>query len=221
VTADVLESAAAKQYSDSSKLVQLLLTHDPKAPVTEATIMAAMGSKYPHDSNNSVLKLLLDQNRGFKITDEMLEAAGETDDMEVLLQRRSKEQTISSKVLEKAAKHFLNCATLVAQLLKHDKSVKITPPVVHAAIVSSSGTDTFVRTLLEHDPTLDITQEDLISLVQASLSDEDKRKRVSVLLEYGKTVEFMAEVRKTLDEIFQSQSDKETKGLFYRLERRR
>ncbi len=84
VTAGVLESAA-KRYGDSYKLVKLLLTHDPKAPVTEATIMAAMGHKYTHNSDKSVLKLLLDPTLEFKITDEMREAAEETDTMEVPL----------------------------------------------------------------------------------------------------------------------------------------
>jgi len=218
VTADVLESAA-KHY-DNSKLVKLLLAHDPGFPVTGATIIAAMGRKYSHDSDEPVLKLLLDRNRDLKITDEMLEAAEKTNDMEVLLQRRSKEQTISSKVLEKAAKRYLEGATLVPQLLKHDKSVKITPPVVYAAIASSYGTESFVRILFEHDPTLDINQKDLMWLANSLQSDEDKRKTVNVLLEYGKTVDFTAEVRKTLDTKFQNQSDKEIKELFYRLERR-
>ena len=43
---------------------------------------------------------------------------------------------------------------------------------------------------------------------------------MNVLLEYGKTVEFTAEVRKTLDENFQSQSDKDMKEWLYKLERR-
>jgi hypothetical protein len=48
----------------------------------------------------------------------------------------------------------------------------------------------------------------------------EKRETISVLLEYGKTVEFTAELRKRVDEKFQSQSDKDMKELFYRLERR-
>ena len=165
VTADALESAA-RQYSDSLNLVKLLLTHDPKAPVTKATIMAAMEHRYSGDSN-PVLKLLLDQNRGIEITDEMLEAAREPHDMEALLLRRSKVQTISSQVLEKAAKRYSPGATLVSQLLKHDKTVKITPPILHAAIVSDSNDESFVRTLFDYDPTLEITQEDLLGLANS------------------------------------------------------
>lgn len=219
VTADVLESAA-KRYIDSSKLVKLLLAHDPEVPVTGATIIAAMGHKSFRGSDEPVLKLLLDRNRDLEITDEMLEAAEEPDDMEVLLQRRSKKQTISSKVLEKAAKSYPKGATLVPQLLEHDKSVKITPPVVHAAIVSSSDTESFARILFEHDPTLEINQEDLIGLVSLWRPTEHTRKIVNVLIEYRKTVEFTAEVRNTLDKKFQRQRDKEMKELFYRLERR-
>ena len=155
-----------------------------------------MRYKHSHGSVEPVFELLLDRNRDLEITDEMLEAAEETDEMEVLLQRRSKEQTISSKVLEKAADRHSKAETLVAQLLKHDKSVKITPPVVHAAMRSSSGTESFVRTLFEHDPTLDINRDDLISLVYHWRSDEDTRKIMNVLFEYGKTVEFTAEIRK-------------------------
>lgn len=43
---------------------------------------------------------------------------------------------------------------------------------------------------------------------------------MNVLYEYGKTVEFTAEFRKTLDQKFPSHSDKKMKELFYRLERR-
>lgn len=168
--------------------------------------------------------MLLDLSRDLKITDEMLEFTKETDDMEILLQRRSKAQTISSKVLEKVASNLGNSETLVSQLLKHDKSVKITPPVVRAAFKSFK--ESFVRMLFERDPTLDFTQEDLKNLVHpprpfhSPSDDETRRKIVTVLFEYGKTVEFSDEIRKTLDEKFQSRSDKEMKEMFYKLERR-
>ena len=216
VTANVLASAA-KRGKDGSELVKLLLAHDPEVPVIGATIVAALGHGYSHDSDVPVLKLLLDRNRDLKITDEMLEAAENSGDMELLLQRRSKEQTISSEVLEKVAQRRV---TLVPQLLEHDKSVKITPPVVRAAIMATSVTESVMKTLFEHDPTLDISQEDLIRLVLRRRSDEDHRKVLNIFYKYGKTVEFTAEVRKTLDEEFPNPNDKEINELFYRLERR-
>ena len=217
VTADILDSAAKQDI----RLVKMLLAHDPKGPVTEATIMAAVRSTIPCPSDGTVLKLLLDQNREIKITDEMLEATQGPDDMEVLLQRRSKEQTISSHILEQVAKDCWGTRTrLVPQLLKHDKSVKITPPVVRAAITCKFGEVSFVRTLFEHDPTLEITQADLMTclLEWHPYYYEEIRKTVDVLIEYGKTVEFTAEMRKKLSEKFQS--NKEMRELFYRLERR-
>ena len=47
---------------------------------------------------------------------------------------------------------------------------------------------------------------------------EEMRKMICVLIEYGKTVEFTAEIRRELSEQFQS--NKEMRELFYRLERR-
>jgi ankyrin repeat protein len=217
ITADVLASAAM-QYG-GSKLVKLLLTHDPKAPVSETTITAAMARRSHYDSDELVLKLLLDRNPELNITDKMLGAARAPDDMEMLLKRRNKEPTISSKVLEKVTKHNSKAATLVSQLLEHDKSIKITPPVVHAAIVPSYGKESFMRTLFEHDPTLEITQEDLMNMINEWRSYEDRRKIIDVLSEYGKTVEFTAEIEKILGEKYQSQSDKKVKELFYRLKR--
>lgn len=219
VTADILDSAAKQDI----RLVKMLLTHDPKAPVTEATIMAAVRPTIPCHSDGTVLKLLLDQNREIKITDEMLEAARGPDDMEVLLQRRSKEQTISSHILEQVAKqdYWGTRTRLVPQLLKHDESAKITPPVVRAAITCKFGEESFVRTLFEHDPTLEITQADLMMcLLERHPKEcyEEMRKMVYVLIEYGKTLEFTAEIRRELNEKFQT--NKEMKELFYRLERR-
>lgn len=96
VTTDVLDSAAKQDI----RLVKLLLIHDPKTPVTEATILAAVRPSYSGGSDRTVLKMLLDQSREIKITDEMLEAARRTVYMEMLLERRSKEQTINSHILE-------------------------------------------------------------------------------------------------------------------------
>lgn len=244
VTADVLESAI--NQDNAPDLVKLLLTHDPKAPITGATIIAAMRNRYvgpgfhhpdpdpdenlflalnrhlfSRDPDEDVLKMLLDRNRELEITDEMLEAAWETDAMEWLLQWRNKEQTISSRILEKAAKTPFNGKDLVPQLLKHDGLVKITPPVILGAFRSSTGSESYLRALFEHDPTLEITQQDLMSLATWSHSDDHRLKMMNVLFEYGKTVEFTPEIRKTLDENFQSQSDKKMRESFYSLERRR
>ena len=228
VTADVLGSAANRDI----RLVNRLLIHDPKPRVTEATILAAVSSSNPvdyGDSDGAVLKLLLDQNRELKITDEMLEAARGTDEMEVLLQRRSKEQTISSHVLEQVAVQGVrgargSGALLVPQLLKHDKSVKITSRVVRAAMIGRSGADAFMRSLFEHDPTLEITQADLEYWLRTmSRWDsfyKEERKLIHVLIEYGKTVEFTADIEKKLSERFQSNKELELKELFNRLERR-
>lgn len=59
-----------------------------------------------------------------------------------------------------------------------------------------------------------------MSLASKSRSDEYRWKMMNVLFEDGKTVEFTAEIRKALDEGFQSQSDKKMRESLYRLERR-
>lgn len=213
VTADILASA-----SSSYELFKLLLTHDPELPITEATVIAVMKTRlgFLRSSNESFLKLLLDRNRDLKVTDDMLENICYKDDMEMILQRWSKEQTISPKVLEKAAESPFREA-LVLQLMKHDNSVKIMPLVFHSVVSASDTTESCMRTLLEHDSTLDITQDDLMSLVKRW--GLEVRKIINVLVEYGKTVEFTAEVTKILDEKFQSQSDQEMKELLYRLKK--
>lgn len=107
----------------------------------------------------------------------------------------------------------------MSQLLKHDKSVKITPLVVRAAITFKFGAESFIRTLFEHDPTLEITQADLMYLMwRPDWLYEEGRKVFYVLIEHGKTVEFTADFWRRLSERFQS--SKEMKELFYRLNRR-
>ena len=60
-----------------------------------------------------------------------------------------------------------------------------------------------------------------MNLVIKPLADEHKREVINGLIEYGKTIEFSAEVRRALDEKCQSQNSngKEMKESFYRLER--
>lgn len=74
VTAEVVESAAAR-LSNSSKLLELLLTHDHKAPVTAAAIKAALGNRYMNDPDTAGLKLLLEHGREVEVSNEMLEIA--------------------------------------------------------------------------------------------------------------------------------------------------
>lgn len=171
----------------------MLLTHSPETPITESTVMIAIKHSGFEPPDGRFLKFLLDQACTLEISDEMLEAAEIPNDLELLLQRRGKEQAISSKVLEKVATQAY-CATLVAMLLKHDRSIEITSPVVNAAMSSESGADSFVKDLLEHDPTLGITQENLMRLAESCSRYEEKDKVVNVLSEYRKTKEFTPEV---------------------------
>ncbi len=216
VTAKVLESAAGRHFKDSVGMIDLLLTHDPKAPITEATIIAAMN---PMRSNPGKLKMLVDRNPELKITDRLLKESSSEDEMELLLQRRTKEQTISSEVLETVVQSNNEAAPLVLLLLKHDKSIKITPAVLHAAIMSSIDAQLFLRTLFEHDPTLSISQEDVVVMAK-SFRPSLAREKLQIFLEYGKTVEFTAELKQVLDERYPRRSDTEMKDLFYRLERK-
>ena len=101
------------------------------------------------------------------IAGEMVGAAERIDGVEVRLRRWCKEKMIGSDGLEVGARLRLIFASLVERLLKHDGSVKLTSLVVHAAIASSSDTELFVRTAFEHNPALDITREDLMSLINA------------------------------------------------------
>ena len=229
VTGDVLESAASRDFG-SLELVKLLLAHSPSIPITDATIIAAL----EHGRYNSMLGVLLDHHKGVKITHEMLEAVKSRYDMELLLQRRTEEQTISSKILEKAAKRYGEGASLVSLLLKYDKSLKITPTVVHAAMVSSTRRYVFLNAILEHDPTLTITEEDVIGLIKTyklelrlveywsyeNRSNGDQEDILGLLTQHGKTVEFTVEITKALNECFSSHSDKTIKERFYELERR-
>jgi len=216
VTAKVLESAAGRHFEDSVGIIDLLLTHDPKAPITEATIIAAMNSRR---SNPGKLRLLLDRNPELKITDRLLKESSSENDTELLLQRRTKEQTISSEVLETVAQRYNGAAPSVPLLLKHDKSIKITPAVLRAAIMSSINAQLFLRTLFEHDPTLSISQEDVV-VMSKSMRPNEAREKLQIFLEYGKTVEFTAELRQVLDEMYPRRSDTEMKDFFYRLERK-
>ena len=216
VTADVLESAIKRQFQ-RFELVKLLLTHDPNIPVTEAAILGYLRSNGHYDE--SILSMLLDRNRALEISDKMLEAVQRADEMEILLQRRGKEQKISSRILEKAAGRRSIAAKLVTQLLEHDKSIKITPTVLSAAIANRSDRASNVRALLEYDSGVEITQEDLMGL-RIGPWGNDETDILKVLVEYGKTVESTAKLEEWMNNQLPSERFKEAKDLLHKLDRR-
>jgi ankyrin repeat protein len=218
LTAEILE-AAAKQCSGHFELVKLLLAHNPKIPITEAAVMAALELKYPRGSDGNLLKLLFDCNNELEITEAMLKAAETTPDMKLLLERRRKELPISSEVIEAVASRYCKSGALVRLLLEHDKSIKITPPVVQRAITYYHDSEPLIETLLEHDPTLEIGQEQLLSMIKGHGGREDKRQIVELLVKHGKTLDFTPEISVALDEEYQSHSDKDMKECFSKLER--
>ncbi|KAI4129581.1 MAG: hypothetical protein LQ338_002155 [Usnochroma carphineum] len=220
-TPDMLESAAKNR--NSFQLLKLLLEHDSTVNVTDTTIIAVLGNRPRYNCDERVLKLLLDQQPSLEISDEMLEAVEEPNDMVLLLQRRSRRRQIKSTVLEKAAGRSGVGKALVALLLEYDKSAKITPPVVTAAVTAAVTSwyhqpGSFVKILLEHDPSIEVTPEDFLSLMSSTcIVDVVEREVIQVLVDYGKTVEFTAELEEALQRRYQRQSEKEMKELFYRV----
>jgi len=164
LTAEILEAAVGR-YSNHFELVKLLLAHNPKIFITEAAVLAALGHKYSKGSDGNLLELLFDGNSELEITDAMLKAAENAPDMKLLLEHRRKELPISSEVFEAVASRYRNSGTLVYLPLEHDKSVKITPPVVPRAITYYLDPG-LIETLLEHDPTLEIGQEKFLSMIK-------------------------------------------------------
>jgi hypothetical protein len=73
--------------------------------------------------------------------------------------------------------------------------------------------------LLDHDPTLEISQEQLLSMIKVRGGHKGKRQIVELLVRHGKTLDFTPEVGVALDEKYQSHSDKDMKELFYKLKR--
>ena len=212
LNADILE-AAAKQYNHRLKLVKLLLARDPHIPITEAAVLASLRA-----SDGDLLELLFDCNGRLEITEAMLKAAETTADMKLLLRRRRKELPISSKVLEAAAFRDRGGA-LVRLLFEHDKSAKITPPMVEQALRYCERSKPLIETLLEHDPTIEIGQEQVLSIIKRIELYEEKRQLVKLLVQHGKTVEFTAEIKLALDEMYQGHGAKDLKELFYKLEK--
>lgn len=97
-------------------------------------------------------------------------------------------------------------------LLKHGGGLGITP-----AMLKATQGDEDARLLLESQPDCHITPDVVMDMLGKWFRRWDLLK---VLVEYRKTVEFTAEIRKALDETFQSEDDQETKELFYKLETR-
>lgn len=221
MTSSILESASQRS-SYALELLSLLLRHDPKAHITEAVVKAVLESRASVQSKESVMTLLLDRDPNFKITDSLLEAATDTRHMELLLDRRTEDQTISSELLGTVVKHYSGGGKLASLLLKHDRSVKVRSAVVRSAMYCQGDTESFFTTLFVRDPAFDMTPDDLIALVQIAGPgrEESRRKILNILLEFQKTNEFTAEVREALDDEFSSTGDKDIKEKFYQLERR-
>lgn len=96
-------------------------------------------------------------------------------------------------------------------LLKRDGGLGNTPAMLKAA-----GGGEVMILLLGHQPDCQITVDVVIHLIEWRWL---KLEVLKVLIAYGKTLEFTAEIRKALDEKLQNENDQETKALFYKLER--
>jgi len=86
-------------------------------------------------------------------------------------------------------------------LLKRDGGLGTTPAMLKAV---ESGE--VMKLFLEHQPHCHITADVVLDLIGKGWG---RLKILKVLVEYRKTVEFTAEIRKALDEEFQSQADRE------------
>lgn len=84
--------------------------------------------------------------------------------------------------------------------------------------VEAADSGEVIRLLLEHQPDSQITADVVLDLI-GKRWNRSEMEILKVLVECGKTAEFTAEIRKALDEELQSESQQETKELFYKLER--
>ena len=242
VTSDILERVSRQyEYAD---LFKLLLTPDADIPLSDTALIAASENTRSFGVSETALKLLLEYDRRRLITDEVLKAVVDPKALALLLERRQSSQTISAETLEKAASmRDYRRWELVSLFLKHDKTLKLTPTVVSAAVTSSNQASC-LNTLFEHNPLLQLSEEDMVTLIASYVSpynsddlyepekeEVDSRKGiaesslrqeglVNLLLRYGQSIQFTSRIRKALDEKFPYESEKPMKEKFYRLERK-
>lgn len=178
-------------------VVEMLLSHEPKAWITERGLLAAVSADFAYGRTRPRFTSLLFRHDESAIATE----------------------TVIVRAISEANRYDTENGTL-ALLLKHDGGLGTTPAMLK---VAQNGS--MVRLLLGHTPVCRLTADVVINSLK--LRDEWERpEMIDVFFEYGMTVEFATEIMDVLNGKparrkpvagSQSRNDNDTRELFFKL----
>ena len=231
----IINSSKKDQWG--RELIQVLLDHNKDIPITEDIILAALASsvrdpfmrrRKKSKSAKHLVQHLFARNSRLQVTADMLKAAKNREDLEVLLAHASRSLRITPDILEAVAldRFSFEKREFVLLLLAHDKTAKIPESVLRECMVGyQKDSIAHMTVFLKHDPNLVITAELLKEIVTKHESRDEQLLRrkpermqlAELLLRFGKRAVFTNELREALNEEFAE--DPEVKELFYGLEK--
>jgi hypothetical protein len=129
---------AVAEQGDGSKMIEVLLNHQPKLSITEEVLKKA--AKFNYMSHNY------------------------TPVLEVILRRRS-DVYINEKILNIAVHNETLGALLVATILKYRENIRVTTEVIISASTNRMLGDKLVTTLLAHGKHVSVDEDTIITVV--------------------------------------------------------
>lgn len=187
----VLAAAVSSRagFEERHEIIEMLLGHEPKVHIRECDLLAAIHSVNLNLDYLSPLNLLLKYDESVVVTETVIVEA------------------------IRICWHCMDGSEDLELLLKREGGLGTT-----SAMLKAADSGEVIRLLLEHQPDSQITADVVLDLI-GKRWNRSEMEILKVLVECGKTAEFTAEIRKALDEELQSESQQETKELFYKLER--
>ena len=131
-------------------------------------------------------ELLLDCNPQLEVAEAMVKAAELPEDLRLLL-ARAPNLRLSQDILDVISLTNYNKRSLVSQLLKHDKNLRVT----QAALLLYGDCDTsYLETLLDHDSELEIGEEAFSAILGSIDRQTDVQQLVDFLSGHQKKIPF-------------------------------
>ena len=201
------------------ELMELLLLHDPSFTPPASTVVAYLKTnrwdRMSRSNQENPLDMLWDRNPALHVTEDMLKAAENPNDLHYLLERTDPAMRTSQGVLEAVVAKLSNTANMLQLLLQRDKNIRV-PTKTALQLMRGSNPNQMLNILLEHDPNTVMTEDIfLIAFGGTSRRKAAQEELIELLKKYDVKLHFTTKIREEIDSTFQARSDAALRESFY------
>jgi ankyrin repeat protein len=214
ITSEMFEKFA----KGGTSMVEIILDQEPSVLPTPAVVMSFLQDAGFSDDHNT-LRQLLDRDPDIEITDNMLVAVHLPSHLDLLLSRRPN-HPVPDAVLGRILHRVFRAAEVLGVIFKHGPTTKVGPLAMRACLKIRS-TET-LNLVLQQDPSA-VLPSDLPMILVELIRRHGKMdvwKKVDILVQHGKTLDFTPDMRAYIKEQSQLLPEVGLKKMFLRLENR-